>query len=97
MSRSSLTKKERHYTLVENIKKDPFLTDEEIASKLSVSVPTIRLDRLELGIPELRERIKIVTVRNYYKGEITLDSNEIAGCLIYTVSESEYLLETTEE
>jgi len=27
---------------------------------LGVSVPTIRLDRLELGIPELRERIKNV-------------------------------------
>ncbi len=98
MSRSSFTKKERHYTLVENIKKYPFLTDEEIASKLSVSVPTIRLDRLELGIPELRERIKIVAEENYNKVK-SLDSNEIVGELLdIQLGESGIsVLETTED
>ena len=47
------------------LKNDPFLTDEELAEIFLVSVPTIRLDRLELGIPELRERIKDVAENNY--------------------------------
>ncbi len=48
---------------------------------LSVSVPTIRLDRLELGIPEVRERIKNVAEENYNKVK-SLDSNEIVGELL---------------
>lgn len=67
MSRPSLHKKERHKTLIEKIKEDPFLTDEELAEKFSVSIPTIRLDRLELGIPELRERVKNVAEESYGK------------------------------
>jgi acyl-coenzyme A thioesterase PaaI-like protein len=43
-----------HVLLLDN----PFLTDDELAEKLEVSIQTIRLDRLELGIPELRERVK---------------------------------------
>lgn len=54
------TKKERQELLRETIKQTPFITDEELAEKFSVSVQTIRLDRLELSIPELRERIKSV-------------------------------------
>ena len=42
--------------LVEN----PFATDEELAQKFGCSIQTIRLDRLELGIPEVRERMKRV-------------------------------------
>ena len=53
-------KRERQELLVETIKETPFITDEELAEKFSVSVQTIRLDRLELSIPELRERIKNV-------------------------------------
>ncbi|MFZ5640659.1 MAG: transcription factor FapR [Bacillota bacterium] len=44
---------------------NPFLTDEELARLFSVSIQTIRLDRLELGIPELRERLKKVAEENY--------------------------------
>jgi len=54
------TKKERQELLRGTIKQTPFITDEELAEKFSVSVQTIRLDRLELSIPELRERIKSV-------------------------------------
>jgi acyl-coenzyme A thioesterase PaaI-like protein len=54
------TKRERQELLKETIKQTPFITDEELAEKFSVSVQTIRLDRLELSIPELRERIKSV-------------------------------------
>lgn len=81
MSRSSLLKKERQRILSEKIKGDPFLTDEELSDIFSVSVPTIRLDRLEMGIPELRERIKNVAEKNYGKVK-SLQSKEIVGELI---------------
>jgi acyl-coenzyme A thioesterase PaaI-like protein len=81
MSRSSLVKKERQKVLSDKIKQDPFLTDEELSDLFSVSVPTIRLDRLEMGIPELRERIKNVAETNYSKVK-SLHSKEIVGELI---------------
>lgn len=81
MSRSSLMKKERQSLLKRKIENDPFLTDEELAEMLSVSVPTIRLDRLELGIPELRERIKSMAEKNIEKVR-SLQSREIVGELI---------------
>ena len=81
MSRSSLLKKERQSILQDKIKNDPFLTDEELSELFTVSIPTIRLDRLELGIPELRERIKNVAENNYSKVK-TLHSKEIVGELI---------------
>lgn len=81
MSRSSLLKKERQKILFDKITKDPFLTDEELAGMFSVSVPTVRLDRLELGVPELRERIREVAGNNYSKVK-SLQSKEIVGELI---------------
>ncbi|MGE5614219.1 MAG: transcription factor FapR [Bacillota bacterium] len=81
MSRSSLLKKERQQILSDKIREDPFLTDEELSEMFSVSVPTIRLDRLEMGIPELRERIKNVAELNYRKVK-SLKSGEIVGELI---------------
>lgn len=81
MSRSSLLKRERHQILSDKIKQDPFLTDEELSELFSVSVPTIRLDRLEMGIPELRERIKNVAEHNYSKVK-SLQSKEIVGELL---------------
>ena len=81
MSRNSFLKKERQSILLEKIKEDPFLTDGEIAEMFSVSVPTIRLDRLELGIPELRERVKNVAEKNYTKLK-SLQSKEIVGELV---------------
>jgi len=41
------------------------MTDEELANHFQVSVQTIRLDRLEKSIPELRERIKTVAEQKY--------------------------------
>ena len=55
----------RQRQLREMMERDPFLTDEALASRLRVSVQTIRLDRLRLGIPELRERIRSVAARQY--------------------------------
>ncbi len=55
---SRLSKRERHNELSEFIENNPFITDEELTKKFEVSIQTIRLDRMEMGIPELRERIK---------------------------------------
>ncbi|MDT8859064.1 transcription factor FapR [Alkalihalobacillus sp. MEB130] len=51
-------KKERQDLLKVTLEENPFMTDEDLADQFSVSIQTIRLDRLELAIPELRERIK---------------------------------------
>lgn len=81
MGKNSLAKKERQRILLEKLEDDPFLTDEELSEIFQVSVPTIRLDRLELGIPELRQRIKDVAELNYSKVK-SLQSSEIVGELI---------------
>ena len=74
-------KKERQEPLVAKVKEKPFLTDEELAKELAVSVQTIRLDRLELGIPELRGRIRKMaeTAQNKVKA---IQSGEVVGELI---------------
>ena len=45
----------RQKELIDMIKKQPFVTDEELSEYFKVSIQTIRLDRLELRIPELRD------------------------------------------
>ncbi|MBO8171071.1 MAG: transcription factor FapR [Bacillaceae bacterium] len=71
-----LSKQERHDRLIQELNDNPFLTDEDLARKFSVSIQTIRLDRLELGIPELRERMKHMAqssldeVRSLTEGEV---------------------------
>lgn len=60
-----LSKKQRQESLIETLNKNPFMTDEDLAHQFQVSVQTIRLDRLEKSIPELRERIKNVAEQNY--------------------------------
>ncbi|MBO8137395.1 MAG: transcription factor FapR [Desulfotomaculum sp.] len=81
MTRKSTAKKERHQKLVKFIKTNPFLTDEELAELLGVSIQTIRLDRLELKIPEYRERLKYVA-----KGDTcqvkSLSYGELVGELV---------------
>lgn len=81
MKQKGMTKRERLANLSERIKADPFLTDEELAESFNVSIQTIRLDRLELGIPELRERIKNVAEENYTKVR-SLQGKEIMGELV---------------
>lgn len=48
----------RQQRLLKELKKNPFLTDEQLSQTLKVSIQTIRLDRLGQGIPELRERTR---------------------------------------
>lgn len=55
---SSISKRaKRHIELRGKLEEDPFLTDSELANFLGVSVPTIRLDRAYLNIPELKYRM----------------------------------------
>ena len=76
------TKKERQKLLTESIQDNPFVTDEQLASQFGVSVQTIRLDRMELSIPELRERIKDVASKNYENEVKSLPIDEIIGEII---------------
>jgi acyl-coenzyme A thioesterase PaaI-like protein len=53
-----LPKRVRQERLMECIRTNPFITDEELAKQFGVSIQTVRLDRMEQSIPEVRERIK---------------------------------------
>ncbi|WP_217598144.1 DeoR family transcriptional regulator, partial [Cohnella sp. GbtcB17] len=55
----------RHQQLARLIEENPFLSDRELSRLLKVSLQTIRLDRLELAIPGLRERLKLMAERSY--------------------------------
>lgn len=81
MAKRWLTKRERKKLLLDTIENDPFLNDEELADKFDVSIQTIRLDRMELKIPELRERIKAVAEQNYAKVR-SIDIEEIVGEIV---------------
>lgn len=74
-------KKLRQEMLKEKIESNPFLTDGELAALLNVSIQTLRLDRLELGIPELRERTKLMAENAQDKLK-AIASSEMIGELI---------------
>ncbi len=78
MAVHGLTRHERQELLRGVLRADPFLTDEELADRFGVSVQTVRLDRLALGIPEVRRRVHEVAQRNL-KVIRTLRSAEIVG------------------
>jgi acyl-coenzyme A thioesterase PaaI-like protein len=79
--KKGLSKKERQELLKQILNDDPFLNDEELAEKLKVSIQTIRLDRMELKLPELRERIRAVARQNYSKVR-SIDVKELIGELV---------------
>lgn len=81
MAGKQIKKAERHRLLLEAIKKNPFITDEELAEILQVSIPTIRLDRLELSIPEVRKRTREMA-SHFFGASQSLDVQEIVGELI---------------
>jgi len=74
------SKRLRQSELQNVLDSNPFLTDEELAKRFAVSVQTIRLDRMELGIPELRERVKMVAHDAYAKIK-SLSQQELIGHL----------------
>lgn len=77
-------KEERRKVLGEELSKHPFFTDDELAERFKVSVSTIRLDRGELGIPELRERTRAVA-QEAYSTLKSLDDQELIGELLELV------------
>ncbi len=95
---SGVKKRDRQTQLRDKIRENPFLSDEELANMFEVSIQTIRLDRLAMAIPELRERTKSVAARTY--GIVkSMGSKEIVGELIdITLGERGIsILETTDD
>lgn len=74
-------KKTRQKQLVKLLQDNPFLTDDELAEIFSVSIQTIRLDRLAMGIPEVRKRIKSVA-EEAHKDIRSLQEDELVGQLL---------------
>ncbi|WP_282432522.1 transcription factor FapR [Salsuginibacillus halophilus] len=74
-------KAERQQELQEMVDKNPFTTDEALSEAFEVSVQTIRLDRMALGIPELRERIKHVARRRFDEVK-ALGEDEVIGEIV---------------
>ncbi len=98
MSGKSRQMRERQAKILAEIKRNPFITDEELASICQVSIHTIRADRKRTGIPEVRERTKDVA-RFLFGQAKTLSAQEITGDLLEIVLDREglSLLDTTEE
>ena len=88
----------RQQRLLELIKEEPFLTDDELAQAFGVSVQTIRLDRLELSIPEMRERTKALAETAYGRLKAMSDQ-ELVGQLLDVElgKQGSSLLETSED
>ncbi|MEC9488983.1 MAG: transcription factor FapR [Halanaerobium sp.] len=76
-----LSKEKRQRKLQEEVKSNPFLTDQELAYYFGVSVQTIRLDRMELGIPEMRKRTQNLAQIAYARVK-SVESTEIIGQLV---------------
>lgn len=79
--KNGFSKVARQKLLQKYISGNPFLTDEDLAHTLGVSIQTIRLDRSEIGIPEMRKRMKKVA-REVYGQIRALDREELVGELI---------------
>ncbi|MEG1727787.1 MAG: transcription factor FapR [Acidaminococcaceae bacterium] len=71
----------RQNCLLQELEKNTFLTDEQLALSLQVSIQTIRLDRLCMGIPELRERTRLMAENAQNKLQ-AIASKDIVGELI---------------
>lgn len=91
-------KDERLKRVERAILQDPFLTDKELAQQFSVSIQTIRLHRLELGIAETRKRIKDLARQAHSKVK-SVAIPDITGQLIHVDlnHKGTSILETTEE
>jgi len=75
------SRQERRSALQDLLRDDPFLTDWQLADELKVSVATIRLDRMALDIPELRERARTIAASTYAEVR-ALQGEEVVGELI---------------
>jgi acyl-coenzyme A thioesterase PaaI-like protein len=76
-----IRKTDRHDRLREEIERNPFVTDDELAAVLGASIPTIRLDRSQLAIPEVRRRTREMAGR-YFGVSRSLGAKDIVGEMI---------------
>lgn len=83
-----LTKKERHEALIQSIENDPFKTDQELANLFGVSIQTIRLDRMELRIPEVRKRTRELAKDAYSKVRSIRDVDLIGELISVNLNEN---------
>jgi acyl-coenzyme A thioesterase PaaI-like protein len=86
----------RHIALRQLLAKDPLLTDEDLARRLGVSVATVRLDRVHLGIPEVRQREEDLA-RRVVDNVRAMEGGEVVGELTELVlgERAVSVLETT--
>ncbi|ABZ84716.1 transcriptional regulator, putative [Heliomicrobium modesticaldum Ice1] len=76
-------KKEARLAALEQIvQENPFYTDGELARRLGVSIQTIRLDRQQIGIPEVRERTRQVAAEKLKEAR-SISSEVIVGELTH--------------
>jgi acyl-coenzyme A thioesterase PaaI-like protein len=89
---------QRQERIQQEIAKNPFINDEELAATLEVSIHTIRADRRKLGISDVRKRTREVAVSVYGCAK-TLKETEITGDLLEVDLDREglSLLEITPE
>ncbi|MCS4486236.1 transcription factor FapR [Staphylococcus americanisciuri] len=80
-------KNERRKLIEETIQQNPFITDQALSEMYDVSIQTIRLDRSQLHIPELRERVKRVATEQYPHIS-SLENQDIIGDIIALVPNS---------
>lgn len=77
-----IPKQKRQQLLKETIEQSPFVTDKELAQKFNVSVQTIRLDRMELTIPEVRKRIESVAAHQWNETVKALTVEDVVGEMV---------------
>lgn len=75
-----LSKKRRQKILLDLLQKDPLQTDAALARRFAVSVQTIRLDRMELGLPEMRERARDLASKVHHVRSMLID--DVVGELV---------------
>ncbi|GGA97081.1 transcription factor FapR [Macrococcus hajekii] len=76
-----LSKNDRQHQLTIKLQENPFLSDGDLSGIFNVSIQTIRLDRLEQNIPELRERIRDVATQHHDEVK-ALPLDEVIGEII---------------
>ena len=78
MEEKPQTRIERQANIQSTIENNPFISDEELANLLKVSIHTIRADRRKIGIPEVRKRGNGFSDSLFAKAK-TLSNQEIIG------------------
>jgi acyl-coenzyme A thioesterase PaaI-like protein len=87
----------RHAKVKEEIQKNPFISDEELAQNLKTSIHTVRSDRRKIGIPEVRKRGREMSDA-LFRHSRSLSDSEIVGEILEIELDKEglSLLETSE-